>query len=260
MRAVLVQAHIEKGKPEINREHIMNYLDKALKEQPEVIVLPELWNTGYTRDIKKLSDKAGEPTLSLLTSFARKHRINIIGGSIANTIEGKLFNHSYVISRQGEIAANYSKAHLFSLNNEKDYFSPGKSSCLFYLDDIPCGLMICYDLRFPELSWSLALEGAKILFVTAQWPRTRIEAWRFLVGARAVENQVYTVAVNRGGQDGEVSFGGSMAVDPAGNIVAEAGEEETLAVVDVNLKKVAESREKIFYLRDRKPEIYKIIH
>ncbi len=260
MKAVLVQSHVKKGKPEINRGQMMKYLNQALVEKPDVIVLPELWNTGYTSEIKYLSDKAGMPTLNYLTTFAREHRVNVIGGSIADIIEGKLFNHSYVISRQGEVVASYSKIHLFGLNNEKDYFVPGKTRCLFYLDDIPCGLMICYDLRFPELSRSLALDGARILFITAQWPRTRIEAWRFLVGARAVENQVYAVAVNRGGKEGEVSFGGSMAVDPVGNILAEAGEEETLIKVDLDLKEVGENRKKIFYLKDRKPETYKNNH
>ncbi|PKM83703.1 MAG: carbon-nitrogen hydrolase [Firmicutes bacterium HGW-Firmicutes-13] len=258
MRAVLVQAHIEKAEPDINRRNIFNLLKKALNEKPDLIMLPELWNTGYTDKISILSDNSGEPSLSYLTSFAREHNVNIAGGSIANNIDGKTFNHSYVISRQGEIVASYAKVHLFSLNREQEYFYPGTGRCLFYLDNIPCGLLICYDLRFPEFSRSLVMDGAQLLLVAAQWPRSRINAWRFLVGARAAENQIFVLANNRGGREGSLTFGSSMAVNPNGEILKEAGEEEETMTVDIDIKEVSEAREKIFYIKDRRPELYKL--
>lgn len=258
MKMVLIQADIKKGEPDKNRERVFQLMKEAMSKNPQVLVLPELWNTGYAENPRLSADVQGEPTLGLLCSFAREHNVNIVAGSTADVVENKLYNRAHIISRQGEPVGDYSKIHLFSLNEEQKHFSPGKKMGLFELDNIPCGIMICYDLRFPELSRSLTLEGSEIVFVCAQWPRSRIHAWRTLVSARAAENQIYVVAVNRAGTEGGNNFGGSMAAAPGGEIIAEAGEEEMLLTVDIIPDKIKEARKEIHYLRDRRPEIYKL--
>ncbi len=258
MKMVLVQADIKKGEPEKNRERIFQMMEEAMKLSPQVLVLPELWNTGYAVQPRLTADVQGEPVISSLSVFARKHNVNIVGGSVADVTGSKLYNRAYIISRQGKVVGSYSKIHLFSLNGEHEHFSPGEELSFFQLEDIRCGIMICYDLRFPELCRTLSLGGAQIVFVCAQWPRSRIHAWRALVSARAAENQIFLVAVNRGGREGGRSFGGSMAAEPGGNVIAEAGKEEMLLSVEIHPGKVKEVRKEIDYLKDRKPEIYKL--
>ncbi|UNC93370.1 carbon-nitrogen family hydrolase [Candidatus Contubernalis alkaliaceticus] len=256
MKVLLIQAEIKKGNPDKNREKILEMMEKALNQNPQVLVLPELWNTGYADNYLQVADKEGQSTLGFLSSFARKHNVNIVGGSTADYKQGKLLNRSLIINRQGELVGDYSKIHLFSLNGEQNYFSPGEKIGLFKLDNVSCGIMICYDLRFPELSRALALEGVEIIFVCAQWPRSRIHAWRTLACARAAENQVFLVGVNRAGIEGEQGFGGSLAVDPGGEILAEAGEEESVLAVEIFPDQIKSVRKEIYYLRDRRPEIY----
>ena len=258
MKVVLIQGDIKKGEPDKNRGRFFELMEEAMKQNPQVLVLPELWNTGYADNPRLSADIQGEPTLSILCSFARKHNVNIVGGSTADVVEGKLYNRSHIISRQGELVGGYSKIHLFSLNEEQKHFSPGGQLGLFMLENIRCGIIICYDLRFPELTRALALEGAEIIFICAQWPRSRIHAWRTLVSARAAENQIYMVAVNRAGIEAGNNFGGSMAAAPDGEIMAEAGKEETLLTLEFVLDRIKEARKEIHYLRDRRPEIYKL--
>lgn len=117
--------------------------------------------------------------------------------------------------------------------------------------------MICYDLRFPELARSLALDGAHIVFVPAEWPHPRLNHWRALLQARAIENQMFIVAVNRVGKGGNHTFcGHSMVVDPWGSILAEMKEEEASLTVDIDLEEVDRVRRKIPVFKDRIPDCY----
>lgn len=142
--------------------------------------------------------------------------------------------------------------------NEHNYLERGSQKAVFQIDGIDCGLVICYDLRFPELSRALALAGAKIIFIPAQWPHPRLHPWRILNQARALENQLYVVAVNRVGVGGkEHFFGHSMVVDPLGDLVYEAGEGEEMKIVNLNLNYIEEVRQKMTCLKDRVEEAYK---
>ncbi|RQD78287.1 MAG: carbon-nitrogen family hydrolase [Candidatus Syntrophonatronum acetioxidans] len=256
MIAVILQADIKKGDPQYNQQHLLEMMTESLKERPDLIILPEMWNTGYPENIKELACNKGEPVVSLVSSFARDNQVNVVAGSISDGEGDKLYNRSYVFSRRGEIVAVYDKIHLFKLMEEDKNFVPGRGKALFSLDNITCGLLICYDLRFPELSRSLVKAGAQVLIIVAHWPRSRMEAWRFLVGARAAENQVFAIGVNRGGREGDMVFGNSLVVDPGGKVLGEGGEEETSFTVEIDRDQVVQARQEIFYLEDRKPEIY----
>jgi predicted amidohydrolase len=123
------------------------------------------------------------------------------------------------------------------------------------------GLAICYDLRVPELFRRYALEGAKIVIIPAEWPIARIEHWRALLIARAIENQCYVIAANAAGQTGDTVFGGhSMIVDPWGKIIIEGSDEPNLLTVDIELDRVDEVREAIPVFEDRRPETYETLN
>ena len=151
-------------------------------------------------NLESLADEKGQKTKQLLTGLANKHHVNIVGGSVATKREEKYYNTMYVANRAGKIVAQYDKAHLFKLMDEHLFMNPGQSTNIFELDGTICGGVICYDLRFPEWIRTHVLNGAKVLFIPAEWPTKRIDHWQLLLQARAIENQCFIVAVNRVGQ------------------------------------------------------------
>jgi predicted amidohydrolase len=162
--------------------------------------------------------------------------------------------------RKGEPFAEYSKVHLFRLMDEQRYLAEGNSMCRFELDDVPCGTLICYDIGFPEMARSLTLKGCKVLFVPAQWPRPRIDHWKKLLQARATENQMYVVACNRAGSEGDNEFPGhSMIIDPWGRTIDEMPEgNEGILFAEIDVDKVEELREAIPVFLDRRPLVYDV--
>lgn len=183
--------------------------------------------------------------------------MNIIGGSIAIQTTDGVTNTMMVINRKGELVGEYSKLHLFQLMDEHQYFQAGQSLGLFDLEGIPCAGSICYDIRFPEWIRAHTARGAQVVFVVAEWPLPRLYHWRSLLISRAIENQCYIVACNRAGIDPKNVFAGhSMIIDPWGEIVGEAGEEETVLEARIDLEKVQEVRKQIPIFMDRRPEFY----
>ena len=136
---------------------------KAARKKPDVILLPELWNTGFdpANIDPALADEDGKKTRTLFSALAKELGVNIVAGSVANRKRGALYNTAYVFSREGEIFAEYDKTHLFSPMGESSAFSAGDAPARFTLDGANCGLMICYDIRFPELARALALPGLR---------------------------------------------------------------------------------------------------
>lgn len=258
MLVSLLQMDVAAGCPEKNRSTVSKLIERAAEANPDVIIMPEMWNTGYSFDnLRSICDRNGEPTLPMVKGLAGKAGINIIAGSVADMRDDRVYNTSYIVSRNGEVVSQYSKIHLFGLMEEDEFLSPGEELGLFQLDGISCGILICYDLRFPELMRCLALRGAKVVFVPAQWPFPRQEHWITLLRARAIENQMYVVAVNRVGRSGKDSFfGRSMVVDPWGEIIARAGDKECIVNVKIDLDLVNDVRSRIPVFSDRREDLY----
>lgn len=261
MNIALIQSYIEVGDPAANQKRIFDHMEKAMAAdpKPDILVLPEMWNTGYALDrIQEIADKEGRETRENLSSFARKHRVQIIGGSIAEKMDEQIYNTMYIFNRQGEQVAKYSKMHLFRLMDEEKHLQAGDEAVTFELEEgLIAGASICYDIRFPELSRTLALAGAKVLFVPAEWPHPRLNHWRTLLIARAIENQMYVVACNRVGDSGETSFfGHSMIIDPWGEIVAEGGEDEAIITGNLDSSLTDSVRQRIPVFEDRRPSLY----
>ncbi|MDN5368390.1 MAG: hypothetical protein PWP05_1105 [Thermovirga sp.] len=261
MKISIIQMNIVKGNPDENFRTVESKIREAALSGPDVILLPEMWNTSYAlEEILEIGDSNGKRTKDLISSLAKEFKVNIVAGSVAAIRCKKAYNRLMVFNREGEKIAEYDKIHLFGLMDEDKYITPGKKVCLFELDGIKCGAMICYDLRFPELARELTLKGSQVIFVPAQWPEPRIHHWKTLMTARAIENQVFMVAANRVGVEDQNAFvGGSMAVDPLGQVLAElTGGDEGIVEAHIDFSVLEKAREAIPVLQDRRPDVYKL--
>ncbi|MGX1264869.1 omega-amidase [Rossellomorea marisflavi] len=255
----LAQMDIRYGDPESNYREAEKWFQKAEREQCDILVFPELWTTGYDlKRIKEIADENSKKTIDFLSRLAKQYRIDVIGGSVANKTASGIDNRLIVIDSKGHFVKGYSKLHLFKLMDEHHYLLPGNEDGLFTLSGEQMAGLICYDIRFPEWVRKHVLSGAKILFVSAEWPAQRIDHWKVLLRARAIENQCYVAACNRVGSDPDNTFGGSsLIIDPWGEILAEGSLQEELVTAVVNLDTVNEVRKQIPIFDDRLPDFYR---
>ncbi|WP_108670189.1 carbon-nitrogen family hydrolase [Peribacillus acanthi] len=224
----------------------------------EIILLPELWTTGYdlTR-LEEIADQDAEKTIEFLSNCAKEHNVTILGGSVANRRHDGVFNTFLAIDSNGSVIKQYDKLHLFQLMDEHKFLHPGTSDGHFTLENTSCAAFICYDIRFPEWIRKHTSQGAEILFVCAEWPLPRLSHWRTLLISRAIENQAFVIACNRSGHDPNNIFAGhSMVIDPWGNVIAEAGEGEELLIAEINIGDTVAIRKQIPVFQDRKTEFY----
>jgi len=260
MKISLIQMDVKRGQPERNYEKAAVLVREASSFDPDVILLPEMWNTGYELGmIEELADPEGKRTEALMSDLSSELKVNIVAGSVACMQGNDVFNTLMAFDRKGKKIAEYSKIHLFRLMQEEKYLRPGNVPCTFDLEDVRFGVIICYDLRFPELSRLLALRGAQVLLAPAQWPYPRLSHWMKLLDARAIENQFFVAGCNRVGQDPDKTtfFGYSRVVDPWGNVIGEVSDEkEGILTVDMDLREVKTARDTLPVFLDRKPSIY----
>jgi predicted amidohydrolase len=260
MRISCVQMNMIAAQPEHNFVHAEELIRQAAAaERPDVVVLPETWNTGFapSKIDASLADENGMRTKGVFSALAKECRVNIVAGSVANRRDGRQYNTAFVFDRAGECIANYDKTHLFSPMGEDKAFEAGNALARFQLDGVECAIIICYDVRFPELTRTLALPGLDLLFVVSQWPQQRIDHLSVLSRARAIENQVFVAACNSCGEAFGTKFGGhSVLIDPWGTVLAEAGETETTITAEINPAVLREVRDTIPVLSDRRAELY----
>lgn len=256
MKIALVQLNVVSGDVEQNRKRGLELVALAA-ETADVIVLPELWTSGYSLShVGDFAETEAGPTLDGLQKIACKNNVMIVSGSLAYRKETNIYNGLFVVTAEG-IVADYQKVHLFSMFNESKFFSAGQKLCLFELAGHTAGAAICYDLRFPELFRSLALQGASLIFVPAEWPTARGNNWRVLVQARAVENQVFICAVNCVGQHkNRPFFGHSLLVGPDGTILVEGDDKENILYGDIDFQFVSEVRRSMDIFADRRVDLY----
>ncbi|ANU22170.1 carbon-nitrogen family hydrolase [Planococcus donghaensis] len=257
MKIACVQMDIVFGEPEKNYQQVLNYLTEAADNGADTIVLPEMWNTGYAlTELNTLADSTNR-TVEMLKNFAKEKSVNIVGGSVSTEKNNGFYNTMYVVNKKGELVSEYDKAHRFGLMDEHIHLEEGDSLGTFKLDNVVYGGVICYDIRFPEWIRAQALNDAKLIFVSAEWPEPRIDHWRTLLQARAIENQCFIVGVNRIGSDPNNVFGGStMVVAPWGEIRLDMKKEEGIGYVEIDLNEVEEVRKRIPVFDDRREKLY----
>ncbi|RIW38289.1 carbon-nitrogen family hydrolase [Bacillus salacetis] len=260
LRIACLQIDIQFGKPEENRRTVAEEFRLLFEKETgvDVVVLPELWTTGYDlARLDEIADDEGVKSQEFLSELAQKYKTNIVGGSIAKKSGGHVTNTLYSFDRNGSLLGEYSKVHLFKLMDEHHFLSAGNASGAVTIEGVPSAAFICYDIRFPEWMRTHTAGGAEVLYVVAEWPLARAGHWRTLLQARAIENQCYIVACNRSGSDPNNEFAGhSMIIDPWGDIVAEAGEGTDVITAELDLEKVKQVRKQIPIFQDRRPELY----
>lgn len=260
MKIGCIQLNVAFGDVEKNFTRAEEFIREAASKGAELVILPEMWNTGYALEkLGELADVNGERTKKFLQALATELHIHIVGGSVATKKGERFFNTMYTVDRDGKLVGEYDKAHLFRLMDEHLYLSAGEGQNNFELGDLQGAGVICYDIRFPEWLRLHALNGAKVMFVSAQWPTARIDHWKTLLQARAIENQSFIIAVNRISHKKENFNGQSMVIEPWGEVLWTGSDDEELAIVDVDFSKVDEVRKKIPVYDDRRPELYKDI-
>ena len=261
MKIACVQMNVLAGQPERNYVAAEALIRKAARKQPDVILLPETWNTGFApQQLDPIqADEDGARTKGLCSTLAKELGINLLAGSVTTRRADGLYNTAYVFNRQGELVCSYDKTHLFSPMREDKAYRKGDSLARFSLDGVSCALITCYDLRFPELARTLALPGLDVLFVVSQWPKQRIAHLKTLAKARAIENQAFVAACNACGKADETTFGGcSMLIDPLGNVIRQAGTRESILFAEMPLDVLAQVRRAIPVFSDRRPELYSL--
>jgi predicted amidohydrolase len=265
LRAGLVQTNTGLD-PERNAADLADAADKLAAQGAEIVFTPEmcgLLDRNTARLAAAAKAEADDPAIKALTEVARRRGIAIAIGSLAIRDEaagaGLLANRSLLIAPDGRIAARYDKMHLFDVDlpngdryrESASFLSGGRVQ----LADLPwgrLGLTICYDVRFPQLHNALALAGADVIAQPAAFTRPTGEAhWHVLLRARAIETGAFVVAAAQTGehQDGRETFGHSLAIDPWGRVLLDMGTEPGVALAELDLAQVADTRARIPNLR-----------
>ncbi len=259
LRVAIGQMDIALGDPAANLRTAQELAAQAADGGAELLLLPELWGSGYDLErAQELADELNTGLFAATASLARHHRLAICGSLLEwDATTQRAYNTATLYDADGNLRGAYRKVHLIGLMDEDRYLGAGDAAPTF---EFPWGrgaLAICYDLRFPELFRRYALDGAGVVLLPSEWPAQRIAHWRTLLRARAIENQCFVVACNRVGADRANAFGGgSAAIDPRGETLAEAGTDATLLFATLNLALIGEARAFMPIFRDRRPEVY----
>lgn len=259
MNIALIQMAVAPGDKTANYNKVKQLVDLALglHPTPDIIVLPELWSTGYAlKDLHTLASDEGDEEAAFLGELAQKHKVWFAGGSVAAKSKTGILNRAQIINRSGDLTASYDKVHLVPMLDEHKYLKAGNSHCVHEIEGVSFGFAICYDIRFCEFLRKLALCGAQALIVAAEWPLIRLSHWQALLKARAIENQCYVLAANNVAF-GEAPFAGhSVAHGPDGSTLAQFEFNEGAKIVNINIDTVNTLRANIPVFRDRRPELY----
>lgn len=255
MRVHLVQCSLSWEDPNANFARVREMVAAAGVAEGDLVVLPEMFDTGFSFNLARTADARGE-TLAFLSDFARELRATVHGGRTIVNSAGKGLNLASVHGPEG-LLCEYAKIHPFSFGRESEFFIGGMEVACYDWTSRAGTLRVCpavcYDLRFPELFRVGLTRGAEAFAIGANWPAARAHHWRALAVARAIENQAFVFAVNRTGSDPHLTYaGGSIVVGPKGDALGELKDEERVLSVDVRAADVSEWRATFPAWRDGK--------
>ena len=231
-------------------KHFIDQKLRKLETKVDIVILPEMFTTGFTMKSEKVAEDMHGPTIQWMQHWAEKLGI-LLGGSLVIRSKGKFYNRFVMVGNKG-IVAYYDKRHTFTLAGEDRFYAKGTNHGLFKYKGWKICLRICYDLRFPV--WSRNTKNYDLLIYVANWPAERINAWDTLLQARAIENMCYVVGVNRVGTDyNELVYPGHSAIyDPLGEVLAGgiSNNEENFKA-ELNFLELQEYRKQLNFLGDR---------
>lgn len=221
----------------------------GVREKTDLIVLPEMFNTGFSMNAAALAEEMNGPSMQWMQENAKRYNC-VVTGSLIIKDQNRYYNRMIWMEQNGEYQF-YDKRHLFGLGEEDKTFTAGNKKLTVNLKGWKIRLAVCYDLRFPV--WLRNHQGDyDVLLLVASWPDKRSGHWRTLIPARAIENQSYVIAVNRVGHDGNQVYhsGHSMCIDPNGNTVYYKPEDEDLYTFSINYEDLTKIRRQFPFLKD----------
>ena len=247
LSVALIQSHLLWENPEANRLMFAEKIEQ-LPATVDLIILPEMFTTGFTMDPQHIPLDEGGKTVAWMKDMAKKKAAALVGSSVFME-EGNYYNRLFFVRPEGSIAT-YDKKHTFTLAGEHEVYKAGDSKLVVDYKGFRICPLICYDLRFPV--WARNVEDYDLLLYVANWPKPRIHAWDMLLAARAIENMSYCIGVNRVGLDavGHEYSGHSAAYDALGHPLAHSKKEETI-LVRLSKDHVLSTRNKLRFLEDR---------
>jgi omega-amidase len=241
-----------------NYQKARTLLEKAKPASGSLVVLPEMFSTGFSMNVAGVHEGKPSETENFLSSLARDIGVYALGGLVNIGKDGRGRNEAAVFGPDGKFLSRYCKIHPFTFGGESKHYEPGTEIVLFDWHGFKVAPFICYDLRFPEIFRAAVRRGAQLFVVIANWPVKRVSHWTTLLQARAIENQAYVVGVNRCGNDPKLTYPGrSLIIDPQGEILSDAGDHEGTASAEVDLAKVISWRNEFPALQDIHAEYVK---
>ena len=262
IRSALVQMDCTVRGKEGNLSKALGFLDE-LKGKADIVCFPELFTTGYNLDLigddfYELAEPIPGPTTELMGQKAKGYGLAILGTIVErdNAKGGVLYDTTFLLDVKGRLVGKYRKSHLYPA--EHRYFRAGDRLPIFDLGGLTVGVAICFEHAFPQIFTILALQGAEVVFIPSAVPVGYEYLLNLRTCARAQDNQFFTVAVNRVGREGDVTYCGlSKVVDPKGEVIAEASrDKEELLVAELDLSLILEERKQEPVLRSQRPELY----
>lgn len=253
-----------------NVRTVKTYLEKIKDENPDFVILPEMFCCPYqTENFPIYAEKEGGPVWQQLSGYAKQYGIYLIGGSMPEKdAEGNVYNTSYIFDREGKQIGKHRKVHLFDIDvkggqtfKESDTLTAGDSDTVFDTEFGKMGVMLCFDIRFPELSRMMVNDGAKVIFVPAAFNMTTGPThWELSFRTRALDNQIYMVgcAPARDVSAGYISWGHSIVTDPWGRVTGMLDENEGILLAELDMDYEEQVREELPLLKSRRKDIYQL--
>ena len=253
-----------------NVRTVKTYLEKIKDENPDFVILPEMFCCPYqTENFPIYAEKEGGPVWQQLSGYAKQYGIYLIGGSMPEKdAEGNVYNTSYIFDREGKQIGKHRKVHLFDIDvkggqtfKESDTLTAGDSDTVFDTEFGKMGVMLCFDIRFPELSRMMVNDGAKVIFVPAAFNMTTGPAhWELSFRTRALDNQIYMVgcAPARDVSAGYISWGHSIVTDPWGRVIDMLDEKKGILLAELDMDYEEQVREELPLLKSRRKDIYQL--
>jgi len=253
VKLALVQHDIVWEDPQANFARLAPMIARAADAGARLVVLAEMCTTGFSMAVDRIAEAPDGPSASFLAEQATTHGTWVCGSApIRPAGADRPFNRFLLAAPDG-VVRHYDKVHPFSYGREHDRYAAGDELITIPVEDLRISPFVCYDLRFADDLWSVAAE-TDCYVVVANWPAARRDHWCTLLRARAIENQAYVAGVNRVGSGGGLAYcGDSVLVDPFGELVGQAGDGETVLVVEASAERVAEVRSTYPFLADRRP-------
>jgi predicted amidohydrolase len=233
---------------------VRRLLAQAAPQKNSLVVLPEMFATGFSMNVGVVAEPYGGETEQFLAATAKEFGIYLVAGAPMRGRDSRARNKALVFSPAGELLAFYAKMRPFTPGGEKEHYTAGEHPITFKWAETTVSPFVCYDLRFPELfREAIATHQPELFVVIASWPDKRIHHWVALLQARAIENQAYVIGVNRIGSDPFYTYSGrSLIVDPQGTILADAGSAEVVISAQLDLPNLRKYREGLPFLADMK--------